>query len=361
MKPIEPRILLPGQTPDGAPILSTLVKRTYDILNSKRCRRAKQDVKLHPGDVFYGDPANSSVRFESDHVPFKPGTDVVLNGTAFAPKGQALQQFDIALQVHNTTKRLRVIGDRKCQFVEGGLPVFTEPVPFKRMSLLYERAYGGVDIRSNVSIPFPYMRNPLGRGFAIRNLAASVDRLELPNLEDPSDLLTPQRLCCGDFSNWQQQPMPAGLGWLPRGWLPRSMLAGILPGDRALEQELRTAYSKLVPVEHRKAYATTVLPTMNFKFFHGASQGLAVPFLNGDEGIRTTNLSDDGELMFRLPGETPAVGIDIGNGILTPEVFLQTVMIRLDDRQLDLVWRAAIAYPGLDWLPQLRTLAIEVQ
>lgn len=361
MRPLEPRILLPGQTPDGGPILSALVKRTYDIVRNKRCERATLDMKLHPGDVFYGDPGNSSVQFESDHVPFKPGTDVVLNGTAFAPNGRLVPQFDVALQVHKSIKQLRIIGDRQCRFIEGSLPAFSDPVPMNRMPLMYERAYGGVDIRSNAAIPFPYMRNPLGRGFAIKNVAASVDRLALPNLEDPADLLTPQRLCCDDFSNWQAQPAPAGLGWFPRAWLPRSALAGILPGDRALEQELRTAYAKLVPAEHRKDYARTVLPTMNFTFFQGASRGLAMPFLKGNEGIRTTNLSEEGELMFRLPGETPAIGIDIGKGIQTPEVFLQTVMIRLDDRQVDLVWRAAIDYPGLDWLPKLQTLTVEVQ
>jgi hypothetical protein len=35
-------------------------------------------------------------------------------------------------------------------------------------------------------------------------------------------------------------------------------------------------------------------------------------------------------------------------------------MIHLDERQLDLVWRAAIPYPGRDWLPQMRRLVITV-
>jgi hypothetical protein len=76
--------------------------------------------------------------------------------------------------------------------------------------------------------------------------------------------------------------------------------------------------------------------------------------------MRTENLSPDGELVFALPAERPAIGIDIGQGEQQPEVVLHTVMIHLDERQLDLVWRAAIPYPGRDWLPQMRRLAITV-
>jgi hypothetical protein len=33
----------------------------------------------------------------------------------------------------------------------------------------------------------------------------------------------------------------------------------------------------------------------------------------------------------------------------------------MDDREVDLVWRAAAGYPGPDWLPQMRKTEIEVQ
>jgi hypothetical protein len=41
-------------------------------------------------------------------------------------------------------------------------------------------------------------------------------------------------------------------------------------------------------------------------------------------------------------------------GMQEPEVVLHTVMIRLEERQLDLVWRAAVPYPGPDWLPRMK-------
>ena len=39
---------------------------------------------------------------------------------------------------------------------------------------------------------------------------------------------------------------------------------------------------------------------------------------------------------------------------------LQTVLVRLDALEIDLVWRAAFPYPGLDFLPRLRRLHVEI-
>lgn len=354
------KVMLPGQTPSGEPIISVLVKRSYDIVSGKKCTRAERDNKLLAADVFYADPANSSVRFESDFVPFKLATDVVFNGVAYSPDGRPTDRLVAELQVHKTRKRIQVLGDRICEYRAGQTPAFTDPKPFTTMELKYERAYGGVDIFSNPQVPFPYMRNPLGRGFAVANVAAAISGLALPNIEDENDSITPDRLCCKEFTTWQNQPVPAGIGWLPKGWLPRSALAGILPADRALEQELRKAYTALVPVAERAGYAKTSLPTMDFKFFNGASSGLTLPFLKGDEGIKATNLSPDKECVFRLPGDTVKIGIDIGKGSVEPNVFIQTVMIRMEDRQLDIVWRGAIPFEGPDWFPKMTKMEISV-
>ncbi len=355
------KTLLPGQSPEGHHILSVLVKRTYDILSGKTCVRAEQDVRLYPADVFYADPMNSSVQFESDYVPFKLATDVVLNGTVYSPNGRPATDVQAGLAVGEYVKRIHVIGDRACHFRPGAAPAFGDPVPFTSMDLRYERAYGGVDIYSEPMMPFPYMRNPLGRGFAIKNVAKAIQDLPLPNVEDVTDPLTPERLCCGECTNWERQPMPVGLGWLPKTWLPRAALAGIMPADRAVEQELRAAYSKLVPAEHRELYTRTQLPDMDFQFFNGASTGLSLPFLKGTEVIRTTNLTPDGECAFNLPGDEVRIGVDIGAGLLEPEVVLHSVMIRMDEKQVDLVWRGAVPYEGPAWFPKMTKLVVLVQ
>lgn len=354
------RTLLPGQSPDGAYILSVLVKRTFDIVPGRECPRAAEDEPLNAGEVFWDHPMNSSVRYESDFVPYKMGTDVVLNGTAYAPGGTPATACSVGLQVADRRKVLFVVGDRRAEYAGGGPPVFTDPVPFTTMPLRYERAYGGIDVYSDLKIPYPYPRNLLGRGFVVANTAAALAKVSLPNVEDPGAPVAPDSLCLGEYAQWETRPIPAGFGWFPKTWLPRASLVGVLPRDRAIEQELRRAFAEHVPEDQREAYLTNGFRDMDFRFFNGASPGLAMPYLRGGEVIATANLSPAGRLDFQLPRGVPEIAIDIGDGLEEPEVVLHTVMIRMDDGQVDLVWRASIPYRGPDWLPEMTKLDLQV-
>jgi hypothetical protein len=133
-----------------------------------------------------------------------------------------------------------------------------------------------------------------------------------------------------------------------------------MPADRAVERELRRAYASVVPADQREMYAKTELPDMDFRFFNGASPGLVLPFLAGDEWVQLTNLTVDGDLPLQLPCDRPKIGLDVGQGIQEPSVFLHTVMIRADDGQVDLVWRGGVIYPGPEWLPQMRKMEVFV-
>jgi hypothetical protein len=229
------------------------------------------------------------------------------------------------------------------------------------MPIRYDLAFGGVDVRSDPTLAAAYGRNHLGRGFAIRNAREVVDGLPLPNIEDPDDRLTPERLCCGHFIHMDALPAPQGFGWVMKYWRPRSLLAGIMPADAALAKALRGAYRKAVPADQLAMYDQTELPPMDFRFFNGASPGLVLPYLKGDEPICLHNLTREGELRFALPGETPRIALDIGFGGARPQVVLHTVMLRPEERELDLVWRAAVEYPGPDWLPDMRRLDLEIE
>ena len=354
------RIVLPGQTPDGSYILSVLVKRTFDIVPGGVCALAAEHRPIVPGDVFWDDPMTSSVRYESDLIPFKVATDVVLNGLAYAPDGAPTTSCIVSLQVGDQRRSITVIGDRVARYVQGGAPSFTDPAPFTSMELRYERAYGGTDVYSDVKVPYPYPRNPLGRGFVVRNTPRSVDNRPLPNLEDPRALVTPTDLCLENYSAWERRPMPAGFGWFPKHWLPRALLAGIMPGDRAAEQQLRQAYAQLLPADQRGPYMKHGIRDMDFRFFNGASSGLVLPYLQGGESIATEHLCSRGRLMFQLPNATPRIGLDVGEGVREPKVVLQTVMIRMEEGQVDLVWRGAVPYRGPDWLPEMRKMEVLV-
>ena len=160
------------------------------------------------------------------------------------------------------------------------------------------------------------------------------------------------------MKHWEKQPTAAGLGWTSKTAPPRSRLAGVMPGDEALEKELIAANAALLDKKNRDLYLANPLPRMDFRYFNGGA--LSLPYLAGTETIRLENLTPEGVLEFNLPGGIPKVHIDMGLGPHDPQPVLHTVQIRGEDRQVDLVWRASVPYPGLDWLPQMTSLELTV-
>src|SRR5208282_2558494 len=103
-------------------------------------------------------------------------------------------------------------------------------------------------------------------GYAVANIQRSVENLPLPNIEDPANQLKPENLCVGNFQEWERQPEPQGFGWTQKSWLPRASYAGVMPSQRALEQELRKVYATVVPPGQREAYANAKTQVMDFRF-----------------------------------------------------------------------------------------------
>jgi hypothetical protein len=189
----------------------------------------------------------------------------------------------------------------------------------------------------------------------------AVEDLPLPNIEDPQDLLTPDRLFIEEPDRWHLQPLPQGFGWRQRSWYPRSALIGsyppfLDPGTVTTEERLG-----LLPNDHVALAKQSRLKPMLAQFNNGASLGMTFPDLRGDEQVMLGGLSTDGLLQFTLPADPPTITIDIGLGEQQPPPKLHTVSIRPDDREFDLVWRAATPYEGYSWLPKMKRLHVEVQ
>jgi hypothetical protein len=208
-------------------------------------------------------------------------------------------------------------------------------------------------------MPLAYPRNKLGKGFVVKANPKSLHNLPLPNLEDPKDRITAERLCIQEMKHWEKQPVPAGLGWINRIAPPRSLLAGVMPADEPLEKEIREMAAKALDKKNRELYLAHPLPRMDFRYFNGGA--LSLPYLSGGETIRLENLTPEGLLVFSLPTERPKVHIDMGLGPQDPVPVLHTVQIHGEDKQIDLVWRASVEYPGLDWLPQMTTFELTVE
>jgi hypothetical protein len=266
----------------------------------------------------------------------------------------------VSVEVAGRKKAIRVTGDRRCIYRERSAPGFTDPVPFTEMEIRNDRAYGGQDTQSNPDLPFYYPRNQAGKGIVVKNLRHSVEGLALPNLEDPQDLLTPDRLILGERDRWNRQPLPQGFGWFQRTWYPRCSFVGSVPGDVHLDEPMREELLGVVPKGQVALARQFKLPSFDVRFNNGASPGLIFPFLSGGEPVRLSNLTPEGQLNFLLPTETPRLMLDIGLGENQLKPALHTVCIRVAERQVDLVWRGAHEYPGQDWLPEMKKMIAQI-
>ena len=100
---------------------------------------------------------------------------------------------------------------------------------------------------------------------------------------------------------------------------------------------------------------------MEAQFANGASFGMIFSRFTGDEPVMLGRLTPDGLLKFSLPGDTPSIGLDLGQGVQPLEPRLHTVSIRPDEQELDLIWRGAQTYEGTSWLPKMTRLQAEVR
>lgn len=355
--------IVPGKNDRGEPIFSVLHKRTYKVKNGNSAQRNDIDREFRQTDYYYdnGDPEWSVVQYEYELAPFKSGIDVVVIGKAYAPNGQAVPEMSPSVRVGEKAKTIKVIGDRECFFRENAAPEFSDPVPFTEMEIRYDLAYGGKDDKSIPDIPFFYPRNTMGRGMVLRNLRETVESLTLPNIEDPNDLLTPERLIMEEPERWHMQPVPQGFGWRQRTWYPRSALLGSFPPF--LEVGIASAEEKmgLLPKNHIALAKQFRMPTMEAQFNNGASIGLTFDHIDAAEKISLRGLTPEGVLEFALPNETPKMSLDLGEGEKELETRLHTVSIRPDDGEMDLIWRGSLVFPSYRWLAQMKRLHAEVQ
>jgi len=213
-----PTALAFGKTAEGASFLSVIIKGTFTIpTGGGVARPAPEQLPIFTADEPY-DPKQPGgvLKFESDLVPFKPRTDVVLVGHAYAPYGRAAKVVDVEIEVGAIRKKLRVFGDRAWSFPSeqaDAIPYIVGPAEFVKMPLTYDRAFGGIDKTAGiVGNRKPWCeRNYLGKGFCGARTVASINGTPLPNIEDPDDLIR----------TWDSNPRPAGCGFFPRNSRPR--------------------------------------------------------------------------------------------------------------------------------------------
>jgi hypothetical protein len=300
---------------DGRPVVVPVVKATYCIEKSGRLSLAEHQLPVNLVGERWGSSEGSSYKYEPESALAKPGTDVALIGSAHA-RTRGTRELEVGFRLGHLQKTARVVGDRTWVKRIGGFIVSTDPAPFERMPLTYERAFGGWDRTLSDAARHSFEpRNPVGTGFR-RARGSFEDGIRLPNVEDPRHPLR----------NFGDTPPPTGFGFTSPDWQPRAALSGTYD-----DTWMRT---RMPALPH----------DFDRRFFNAGSPGLVSERpLRGDEAVGATNITPTGELSFRLPRvPLPSCSVDVRPaGRRTSTTTLDTVIVDADERLLILLWRGA--------------------
>src|ERR1700687_3932044 len=80
-----------------------LVKASFSLRHGATATWAEKPAPLS-GDLYVDDDPRKALRYSSDFAPFKPRADVLLLGTACAPKGSLVPSLSVSMRVGDFAK-----------------------------------------------------------------------------------------------------------------------------------------------------------------------------------------------------------------------------------------------------------------
>ncbi len=288
----------------------------------------------------------------SDYWPFKAASDVVVLGKAFGPGGRAVSERQVAVRVGHVAKRVQVLGTRFVEWTASGRPRLGAPQPFTEMELAYTNAYGGVDLRVPVARPTTfwerlrlegehpgmYPRNQSGKGYLV--VDAPIDGVELPNLEDPDDRLTPDNLLVRDPARWHAQPLSWFLDWQFPAMFPRAGYMGArpwfeVPADVTLPEVRRGFMPEAWRGLEASLEALRAPPPI---YFQEASLGMTFGDLREGTPVEVVGMHPEHErLRFALP-RFPSLAIEVEGDRQPVEAKLLHVVITPHEERVEITW-----------------------
>lgn len=295
------------------------VRATYDVASDGKLSLADEQPPPRLAPEYFGDPGKSSLRYDSDLLAAKPGTDLLVLGSAHAPRGRPAATVPVTLRIGPLLKQLVVHGSREYQDGSSS-PRASAPEPFVTRPIRYELAFGGTDL----SDPDPRNhgfdgRNPVGRGMAVQ-----------------PDRLAGMPAHCIEYPSGDPRTVgPAGFGPIDPSWLPRLTLAG------TYDDRWASSKKPLLPDDYDPAFAMS----------SPSDQRLSQPLVGG-ERLELLNMTPNGRLALDLPTVSLSLTSAFGRRREAHPAQLVTVLVEPDDRRLVLVWQSTlrVAAPEADYL-----------
>ena len=310
-----------GLEPSGRELLVVVIKGTFRFPQpgepAGHFALHETQLPLVMADTFSGEPGFSAPVYEVDFAPRKPRCDILLLGSAHAPKGRPATRVEAGIRVGSWSKTMAVVGPRHWECGLRGTSA-TPPGAFVRQPISYDVAFGGTDLRhQDPSQHDAFMANPVGRGFHKHIRADWVDGAPLPATEevdrgvrDPGGIYRPM-----------------AFGPLGRGWQPRSRFAGTYD-DEWLDKHFPFLPPDFDEQYYQAAAADQQLPLEQFK--------------SGPTEVLLANLTPEGLTRFAIPHLVAPVNVFPKQGAREDYVAtLDTVVIEPDEQRFSLTWRVA--------------------
>lgn len=297
----------------GAEFWLVAVRACFDI-DPEGCQSpAAKQTEVQRAPVFAGDPLTSGLLSDNDFVLQKDGTDVLVEGRAYAPEKRPTTHCSVRLKVHTIDKTLNVLGERRLFKRSLGLSI-AKPQPFLDMPLTWERAYGGWDRKGKKDKWEP--SNPAGSGFATD--PSHLDETMAPNVEYPD---APYR---GPGSG-----RPAAFGPVAHHWQPRVRYAG------TYDKQWQETRDPLLPADFDRRYFRCA----------PADQQTQKPLI-GYEQVKLGGFTPDGFLGFVLPRiKFDMITTFKRYGDIRQEPSIHTLWLMPDRRRFEIVYLSALEVP----------------
>ncbi len=302
----------------GSECLVVVVKATFRLpCAGELPEPMDEQVAVTLADTATGEPGTSAPEYECDYCLDKPMVDVLLLGSAYAPRGVAADLVPVGLRVGSMSKAFNVLGKRQWRaHLLGALVGIGKAEPFIRQAISYDIAYGGTQTGPQGDADrLAYARNPVGCGYHPQR--ASAHGSPVARTESPSDPVTSPR---GTYA-------PLSFGPLGRHWEPRVKYAGTYDANW-LEQ--------IFPF---------LPPDFDARYFQSAPEDQRLAQLEGGESVILVNLTHpaltpSGRLEFTLPDLAMSVTLMARAG--SPErvaARADTLVFEPDRQRFTVVWR----------------------
>jgi hypothetical protein len=305
---------LPFISVDGADCRLVVVKASYGIQRDSRVLKLRNQRDIRLADEMWGPPEIPDVKFPGDLCEYRPGTDVIVVGHARTPGETQVRTQEVSVEVANRELRLRVSGPRVFRrTLFGAKP--SRPMPFQAVPLAWSHSWGGADFSRKK--PLEDARNPVGRGMAHR-------RRQLAGTPAPQVEHADRRQ--------RRRRQPAGCAPLSAAFEPRRTLAGTYDASWLANRHPARPSDYDPRAENRAA------PELVFE-----------RPLRGGERVRIAGMRHDGVLEFVIPRVYLVIQATIDGAAKSERPHLDSVLVDVDARVLELTWRASFPCP-----PQMR-------